>query len=80
MDKPKIDNIIQHYMHWKKLHTLMKYLYLERDTSHCYHLLKNNIGESLQIIFLFTLINIKSNEKRKFLSLSFSRDLCGQVI
>jgi hypothetical protein len=31
-------------------------------------------------IFLFTLINIKSNEKRKILSLSFSRDLRGQAI
>ncbi len=38
------------------------------------------IGESLQFIFLFTLINIKSNEKRKILSLSFSRDLRGQAI
>jgi len=80
MDKQEIDNIIQLYMHWKQLHIPMKYLYFVRDTSHCYHLLKINIGESLQIIFLFTLLNIKSNEKRKFLSLSFSRDLCGQVI
>lgn len=80
MDKPKIDNIIQLYMHCKQLHIPMKYLYFERDTSHCYHLLKNNIGESLQFIFLFTLINIKSNEKRKILSLSFSRDLRGQAI
>ena len=31
-------------------------------------------------IFLFTLINIKSNEKRKILSLSFWRDWRGQAI
>lgn len=74
------DNNIRLYMHWKQKLIQMKYLYFERDVSHCYHMLKTNIGESLQIIFLFTLINIKSNEKRKVLSLSFSRDLCGQAI
>ena len=53
---------------------------VEREFYCCYHSMKINIGESLQFIFLFTLINIKSNEKRKILSLSFSRDLRGQAI
>lgn len=80
MYKQQIDNIIKLYMYRKLPHIPVKYLYFERDTSHCYHLSITNIGESLQIIFLFTLINIKSNEKSKILSLSFSRDLRGQAI
>jgi len=74
MYKQIIEDITQLYMHRKQPHILMKYLCFMRDTSHCYQLLKINIGESLQIILLFTLLNIKSNEKREILSLSFSRD------
>jgi hypothetical protein len=68
------------YDTWQSYHQVRQPVSLlllpaERDFPYCYTTMrKKKIGESRLFIYLFTLINIKSNEKRKILSLSFWRD------
>ncbi len=74
------------YDTWQSYHQVRQPVSLlllpaERDFPYCYTTMrKKKIGESLLFIYLFTLINIKSNEKRKILSLSFWRDWRSQYI
>ena len=83
----RIANMIYHK--WLSAHEVRQpviRLWLPKREKHSLllHDIENNDWRKpSSYIFLFTLrnlINIKSNEKRKILSLSFSRDLRGQAI